>query len=127
MTIDIERRSWSRMTPGALGANLLILDEAHKRMMPAKLLDISAGGALIRSDEVMVTGGRLGLLIRDVPELGWIDAKVVRPGGQAEMGVRFISPFRPEFLLAATSEGSRAREDYASRETPYLGDAIPIW
>jgi hypothetical protein len=43
------------------------------------------------------------------------------------MGLRFISPFRPEFIVSATSERGPGREECAQGETPYLGDAIPIW
>jgi hypothetical protein len=127
MTLAIERRSSPRMTPGALGTDLLIMDANERRMIPATLLNISAGGGLIRSDRAIVRGGQLSLLINSIPAAGWIDVEVVRSGGPSEVGVRFVSPFSPGFVLAAASERQARQDKDAASETPYLGDAIPIW
>jgi hypothetical protein len=93
----------------------------------AALLNISAGGCLIRSDEISLSCRRLRMLFEDVPEAGWIDAEVIRSVETNELGVRFISPFRPEFVQATTSERDPRRDQQSAIETPYLGAAIPIW
>lgn len=126
MSRTIERRTSPRSSPGALGPDILILDEERRRAQPARLLDISAGGALIRSDRAVAVGRQVGLLVFKVPELGWIDAEIVRSAGPNEVGVRFLSPFRPEFVAAATSH-REPRPDGDALATPYLGDAVPIW
>src|SRR5262245_24838303 len=126
MALAIERRTSPRTTPGALGDNVLIL-EKKKAMMHARLLDISARGALIHFDGVIARGRRFSILVHDVPELGWIDAEIVRAVGPREVGVRFISPLSPEFVLAAKSQRESGRAELAASEAPYLGDAIPIW
>ena len=130
MALAIERRTSPRTTPGALGDDLLILDRKRKAMVHARLLDISAGGALLHFDGVIANGRSFSILVNDVPELGWIEAEVVRSVGPREVGVRFISPFSPEFVqsaTAATSECRPRRGHDAEGATPYLGDAIPIW
>jgi PilZ domain len=127
MALAIERRTSARMSPGALGADVLIMHEMDRWMKSAKLLDISAGGALIRSEEDLTNGQRLRMLVQDVPELGWIDAEIVRSAGPSEAGVRLIAPFRPELVLAATTGRRAGRDERAESKTPFLGDAIPIW
>ncbi len=127
MVLAAERRTSPRTDPGALGCNLLIMVESAGWMRPGKLLNISAGGALIRSDRGITEQRRLRILIHDVPELGWIDAEVVRSDEPRELAVRFITPFSPEFVQAATTEPRSSREGRAESQTPYLGDAIPIW
>jgi PilZ domain len=127
MALAIERRTSPRTTPGALGDDLLILDLKHEAMMHARLLDISAGGALLHFDGVIANSRSFSILVHNVPELGWIEAEVVRSVGPREVGVRFISPFSPEFVQAATSECSPRRGHDAEGATPYLGNAIPIW
>jgi hypothetical protein len=127
MTLTIERRTSPRTTPRALGANILIAQETERWMKPAKLLDISAGGALIRSEGGIAIGQRLRMLVRDIPELGWIDAEAVRSAGPSEAGIRFIFPFSPDFIRAATAGRKPDRVSRAESATPFLGDAIPMW
>jgi hypothetical protein len=127
MTVAIERRMSPRMTPGALGDAVLIMQETRRWMEPAQLLDLSAGGALIRSARAIADGRRLRILVRDLPELGWIDAEAVRTAGPGEAGLRFLTPLSPEFVAAATTAGRPGRDSGAAGKTPYLGDSIPIW
>jgi hypothetical protein len=127
MALATDRRMSPRMPPGALGDGLLIMPEMVKWGLPAKLLDISAGGALIRSDWGLAHRRLLRIMVQDVPELGWIDAQVVRSAGPGEAAVRFLTPFSPGFVLAATTEREPGRDEGAASKTPYLGDAIPIW
>jgi hypothetical protein len=127
MVFANERRMSPRTPPGALGADILIMNETGMWMSYAKLLDISAGGALIRSDGGMAEGRQLRILVQDVPELGWIDAQIVRVAGPGEAGVRFRIPFCPDFVLSATTERKPERDERAASKTPYLGDAIAIW
>jgi hypothetical protein len=103
MERSLERRTSPRTTPGALGSGLLIRDEEQRHAIPAKFLNISAGGALIGTDRAIAGARRVSLQICKVPELGWIDAEIVHSAGPTVVGVRFISPFRPEFVSAATS------------------------
>ena len=125
MVLAIERRTSPRTAPGALGDDLLILDR-KKMMVRAKLLDISAGGALLRFDGVIANGRSFSILLHDVPELGWIEVEVVRSDRPREVGVRFVSSFSPEFLQAARECDPRRGHD-AEGVTPYVGNAIPIW
>jgi hypothetical protein len=74
-----------------------------------------------------IGGGRVGRPVRS-------DGRPRRgPGprrpaaGPSEAGVRFLTPFRPGFVLAATTGRSPGRGEDAAGKTPYLGDAIPIW
>jgi hypothetical protein len=126
MAIAPERRRSPRMTPGAAGTDILIMDADEKWMVPAKLLDISTDGGLISPGRLLATGRRLYLLFERVPEAGWIDAEVARPAASGNVGIRFQYPLRTEFLGAVTSKGNDRRSD-AERKTPYLGDFIPAW
>ena len=126
MAIEIERRTSPRTAPGALGDDLLILDR-KMMMVRAKLLDISAGGALLQFDGIISNGRSFSILLHDVPELGWIEAEVVRSDGPREVGVRFVSPFSPEFLQAETSERGSWRRYDPEGVTPYVGNVIPNW
>ncbi len=127
MAVTIERRTTPRTPPGALGAGILIMHETEKWILHARLLDISAGGAFIRPVRGVAKGRQLRILVHEAPELGWIDAEIVRSGGPSEAGVRFLTPFSPEFVLAATTERQPGRDEGAAGKTPYLGDTIPIW
>ena len=126
MALAIERRTSPRMTPGDLGSELLIMDRKHKAMMNAKLLNISTGGALLHFDGGIANGQSFSILLHDLPELGWIEAEVVRSDGPRGVGVRFVHPFSPEFLQAIRECGPQRGHD-AEGVTPYVGNAIPIW
>jgi hypothetical protein len=126
MALTLERRRAPRTTAGTAGAHVLILDVDENWMMPAMLLNISTDGGLICLGLLVSTGRRLCLLFDRVPEAGWIDAEVVRPGESGTVGIRFLSPLSTEFLGAATSE-RKDRRDNAESQTPNLGDVIPTW
>jgi hypothetical protein len=126
MALTIDRRTHPRVAPRALGTDIVIMRDGEKWTTPATLLNVSASGALIRSDLGLATYGRFRILLHKVPELGWIDAEIVRFAGQSEAGVRFITPFSPEFVQSATTQREPVRE-VSDRKTPNLGNSIPIW
>jgi hypothetical protein len=126
MAIAVERRRSPRTAPGAAGTDVLIMDADDKWLMPAKLLNISTGGGLVCPGRLFGTGRRLRLLFERVPEAGWIDAEIVRPGESGNVGIRFLSRLSTEFLQAATKACQDRRSD-AESKTPYLGDVIPTW
>jgi PilZ domain len=126
MTITIERRRSRRTTPGAAVGDVLVMDANQRWMMPAKLLDISSHGGLIRPRELVATGRRICLLFENLPEAGWIEAEVVRSGGPREVGIRFLAPLSDEFVRGTTGGGGARRSDPEGK-TPYLGDVIPTW
>ena len=103
MALAIERRTSPRMAPGALGDNILILDRKKEAMMHARLLDIGTGGALIHFDGVIASGRHLGPA--GLQHTGTrLDRGAGRSLRQFEGGrVKFLCPFRPEFVLEATS------------------------
>jgi hypothetical protein len=106
------------MTPGAVGADVLIMDADQKWMMAAKLLDVSNGGSLIYPGLLASTGRRLSLLFERIPEAGWIDADVVRSEGGNKVGIRFLTGLGAEFLRALTSDDRGLRGDDADSKTP---------
>ena len=126
MALAVERRNSARTAPGAFGTHVLIMGENEGWLKRAALLNINAGGCLIRSDELSMSSRRLKMLFEDLPEAGWIDAEVIHSLEATEAGLRFISPFRPEFVQA-TSQGTPRQYEAAANVTPYLGDSIPMW
>ncbi len=126
MALAIERRNSRRTVPGGFGTHVLIMGENEGWLKRAAMVNISAGGCLLRSDELSLSARRLRMLFEDVPEAGWIDAEVIHSAEATGAGLRFVSPFRPEFVHAM-SQGTPRQHEYAANETPYLGDAIPIW
>ncbi|SRR5579883_1080414 len=67
-----------------------------------KLLNISAGGALIHVPSVGEPVRPLWIQLEEAPETGWIAADIARFDRPAEVAVRFHAPCPLEFFLAAT-------------------------
>jgi hypothetical protein len=127
MTLAVERRDSPRFHPGACGTDVQIRDWNGSRITRARLLNISIGGALICTDRVVATSQTVSMRLENAPETGWIEAEVVRFGRPSEVGIRFISPCRPLFVLAATSGPQpRLDDDTDDDATPFLGDVTPF-
>src|ERR1017187_3767185 len=105
MTIVDDRRASTRHTPAVDQTYVQIMDWTGKRITMAKLLNVSTGGALVFTDSVVATSQKLRVSLESAPDTGWIDAEAVHFGRPQEVGIRFSSPCRPEFVLAATRGG----------------------
>ena len=102
MTIAADRRASVRLAPASAETHCWILDWAVERMITARLLDISLGGALIETNAAIAPGRSLQVGLESASETGWINAEAVRCGRSKRVGIRFTSPCHPEFLVAAT-------------------------
>ncbi len=70
-------------------------------MSRARLFNVSLGGALIETGEIVAADRALNVGL-DAPELGSVDAEVVRFEPPDKLGIRFTSPCHPGFILGAT-------------------------
>ncbi len=85
-----------------LDATCWLADWAVGRMSRARLLNVSLGGALIETHEIVTADRALNVGRENASELGSVDAEVVRFEPPHKMGIRFTSPYHPGFILAAT-------------------------
>ena len=94
-----ERRRTKRIPAGDNRARLEWAEGPHFLETPARLIDISQGGASFVA-ELPPPGGRPVWLRLEVPRLtGWVSALVVRLDGATEGGLSF-SGYCPHDLIA---------------------------
>ncbi len=92
------------------------MDADQKWMMPAKLINISSSGGLMCPRNWSRPCRRICLLFDKLEEAGWFEAEVVRSEGPGEVGIRFLSPLRGEFVRA-TTRVAKARRNVAESKT----------
>jgi hypothetical protein len=126
MTIGVDRRAFTRESPANDETFVRIIDRRVERMIRARLLNISVGGALIESYLRIAPGRALRVGLENAPDSGWMDAEVVRLGRTQEVGIRFQSPCRPEFLLAAGQGIDAWRLTDRDEPTRLVSEAKPI-
>jgi hypothetical protein len=126
MTLVIERRASTRHATAADETYVQIMDWTGKRLMRARLLDISTGGALILTDSFVATSQKLRVRLESAPETGWIDAEAVHFGRPQVVGIRFSSPCRPELVLEARRGGNPHLVNPSGEEMPYIGQVRAI-
>jgi hypothetical protein len=123
MALAIERRVAVRY-PAADGRTYVQLIEwTGRRMIRARLVNISAGGALIRSDAQPCLLGQLRMQMEDSPEAGWFAARVVHfDPSRLIVGIRFDRPCPREVLLKYVRRVDSRQATARDEETPDLRD-----
>jgi hypothetical protein len=123
MALAIERRAAVRY-PAADGRTYVQLIEwTGRRMIRARLVNVGAGGALIRCDAQPFLLGQLRIQMEDAPEAGWFAARVVHfDRSLLVVGIRFDRPCPREVLLKFVRGVDSRRATARDEETPDLRD-----
>jgi hypothetical protein len=96
-----ERRAAPRQTTPANRAWVQIMQWTGRRMVRARLINLSRDGALIRTEEPPRFAGKVWIRLAEAPEVGWLAAQAVRFEGSNEVGIRFGRRCPPAFLSQA--------------------------
>jgi hypothetical protein len=102
MPRTIEHRAAPRQIPVNGRAYVQFMEWQGMPIARGKLLNISAGGALIHVDRVGEPARPLWIRLEAAPETGWIAADIARCDRPQEVAIRFHAPCPLEFFLAAT-------------------------
>jgi hypothetical protein len=102
MPPTIEHRASPRQIPVNDRAYVQLMEWKGMSISRGKLLNISAGGALIHVDSVAEPPRPLWIQLEEAPETGWIAADIARFDRPQEVAIRFHAPCPLEFFLAAT-------------------------
>ena len=101
MSSERDRRAVGRYLPANTPTYVWVADWHRQRITMARLLDISSDGALLESNAVFHANSVLHIGLVGRPNVGWIDARPVWFGNSKQVGLRFDSPGKAEFALAA--------------------------
>ena len=121
MTIAVDRRASIRLTPESADTYVEVMNWAGTRITRARLLNVSRGGAFVCSFTLFATSQKMRFRLLNAPELDWTDAEVVHFGLPQQVGIRFQSLRRSEFVLAATKRPARRLSADDRVETPMAG------
>jgi len=97
-----ERRRAARDPAAPNRARLEWDDGTASHSLPARLIDIGSGGALIEAEGRPPQRGTVWLGLEEPARAGWVAARVVRSDGPNRLGVAFAGPCPDDLLLAAT-------------------------
>jgi hypothetical protein len=81
---------------------------------------------LIFTYTIVTASQKLRVRLESEPVTGWIDAEAVHFGRPHGVGIRFSSPCRPEFVLAATRGGNPRLANPSDEETPHIEEVRAI-
>jgi hypothetical protein len=97
MAPGVERRVSVRHETVDKRTRVEIMDRTGHRTRRARLVNFSASGALIVTDQLPALNQPLRVRIQLAKEIGWFSAIPVRLGGSNQVGIRFVGPFPLRF------------------------------
>ena len=109
MTIQVNRRAFARQAPVSRETYVWVADWAA-RMTRARLLNVGSGGALVETHALSPTDRVLQIGLVNAPDVGWLEARIVRFEHTNRVALRFNCEASPRFISAAIS-GSRPTQD----------------
>jgi len=78
-------------------------DKFWTREIPARLLDVSGGGALVTADEPFDEIQDVWIRLEEPTPTGWFEARVVRRGKSGAVGLAFAVGCPSDLFRAVTS------------------------
>lgn len=110
MTIEIDRRAFPRQAPASRETYVWIADMAAQKAIMARLLNIGSGGALVETHALAPTDRVLQVGLVNAPDVGWLEAIIVRFEHTNRIALRFDPRASLDFISAAIS-GSKPTRD----------------
>ena len=101
MPAIVERRAHRRMSATSNTTSLEWRQDGSHRSSVARVMDISAGGALLVSEEVPPVTQGLWIRLEGPAATPWIGGRVVRVAGENSMAIAFDRPCPPDFFESA--------------------------
>ena len=123
MTIEIDRRAFPRQAPASRETYVWIADMAAQKAIMARLLNIGSGGALVETHALAPTDRVLQVGLVNAPDVGWLEAIIVRFEHTNRIALRFDPRASLDFISAAIS-GSKPTRDGAQGEAPVQSGAV---
>jgi hypothetical protein len=108
LPLTVEHRATPREIPVHEQPVVDLMEWKGTPVTKGRLLNISAGGALIHIEGMGEPHRPLWIRLDKAPETGWIAADVVRFDRPQELAINFHSPCPLEFFLAATHSANHA-------------------